>query len=287
MSLDSLLLRKIVKRALEEDLSFGDVTTETLISEELSGRAVARAKEGLVVCGLPVAEEVFHLLDPELRVERRVGEGEEVPPGTVLLEVSGRVRSILKGERVALNFLQHLSGIATLTRRFVKAVEGLPVKIVETRKTTPGLRYLEKYAVRVGGGHNHRFGLSEGLLIKDNHILACGGVEAAVRRARASAPHVFRVEVEVRNLEELREALSSGAEVILLDNFDPVELREAVKLARNLKPEVVLEASGGVTLENVRAVAETGVDLISVGRLTHSARAVDIHLKLVEIFNQN
>ncbi len=279
------MLRKIVKRALEEDLFFGDVTTESVVPEGLCGRAVARAKEQLVVCGLPIAEEVFRVVDPELRVKRRIGEGEEVASGTVLFEVSGKVRSILKGERVALNFLQHLSGIATLTRQFVKAVEGLPVRIVETRKTIPGLRYLEKYAVKVGGGGNHRFGLSEGILIKDNHIVACGGVREAVERARAAGPHVFRIEIEVRNMEELREALSSGAEVILLDNLSPEELREAVKLARALRPEVILEASGGVTLENVRSIAETGVDIVSVGRLTHSARAVDIHLKLVDIFD--
>ncbi|MBX6423149.1 carboxylating nicotinate-nucleotide diphosphorylase [Thermosulfurimonas sp. F29] len=286
MPLDTFRIGEAVRRALEEDLSFGDLTTEALIPEELYGRAVIRAKEKLVVCGLPVAEEVFRTVDPELALKRRAGEGEEVPAGGVLLEVSGSVRSILKGERVALNFLQHLSGIATLTRRFVEAVAGLPVRIVDTRKTTPGLRYLEKYAVRVGGGHNHRFGLSEGILIKDNHIDACGGVRAAVETVRRAAPHVFRVEVEVRTLEELREALSAGAEVILLDNFSPQELREAVKLARSVKPEVLLEASGGISLDNVREFAETGVDIISVGRLTHSAPAVDIHLRLIETFSK-
>lgn len=279
------MLRPLVEQALREDLFFGDPTTEALVPEELKGRGVCRSKEPLVVCGLPVAREVFRVIDPELELDFRVREGERVEAYTVLFEVRGRIRSILQGERVALNFLQHLSGIATLTRRFVEAIQGLPVRIVDTRKTTPGLRYLEKYAVRVGGGHNHRLGLSEGVLIKDNHIRACGGIREAIKRAREKLPHTFRLEVEVSSLEELEEALSVGAEVILLDNLDPPRVREAVARARSLRPQVLLEVSGGVTLENVRAFAETGVDLISVGRLTHSAPAVDIHLKITETFN--
>ncbi len=273
------LYRPLIEMALREDMVFGDLTSEALIPSALCGRGVARAKEDLVVCGLPVARTVFEVVDQELQVNFLVKEGQEVSAGTELLEVSGRVASILKAERVVLNFLQHLSGIATLTRAFVKRVEGLPVKIVDTRKTTPGLRLLEKYAVRVGGGYNHRFGLSEGILIKDNHIKACGGVREALQRAR-SLPHVFRIEIEVRTLEELEEALSAGAEAILLDNMSPEELREAVKRAREKNPRVILEASGGVNLDNVRQIAETGVDLISIGRITHSARAVDINLKI-------
>jgi len=280
---DPILYEALIERALKEDLPFGDFTTEALIPPALKGVGVARAKEALVFCGFQVALAVFHKVDPKLEVRYLVDEGQEVSAGEPLLEVSGRVASILKAERVALNFMQHLSGIATLTQKFVKKLAGLPVKLVDTRKTTPGLRVLEKYAVRVGGGSNHRFGLSEGILIKDNHIKACGGIKEALARAQ-KVSHVFRIEIEVETLEELREAISAGAEIILLDNMSLEELKEAVKLARSLNPKILLEASGGVTLENVRAVAETGVDLISVGYLTHSARAVDINLKIEKLF---
>jgi len=278
------LYRDLVREALREDAPFGDLTTQALIPEDLRGRAVVRAQEPLVVCGLPVAEAVFREVDSGLELSAKVREGEEVSEGAILLEISGKVTSILQAERVALNFLQHLCGLATAVRQVVRAVEGLPVRIVDTRKTLPGLRLLQKYAVRVGGGGNHRFGLSEGLLIKDNHVRACGGVAKAIKRARERAPHPFRIEVEVRNLSELEEALQAGAEVVLLDNMSLEELREAVRQARQKAPGVLLEASGGVTLEKVRAVAETGVDLISLGALTHSVRAADIHLKLVDIF---
>ena len=279
---DPLTYRRLLEEALREDLFFGDLTTQALIPPDLKGEGRARAKERLVFCGFPVAYETFKIVDPELEVKPLVKEGEEVAPGRELLVVSGCISSILKAERVVLNFLQHLSGIATLTREFVKRVEGVQVKIVDTRKTTPGLRVLEKYAVRVGGGHNHRFGLSEGILIKDNHIQACGGVRKALERAQ-TLPHVFRIEIEVQNLEELKEAIEGGAQAVLLDNMSPELLKQAVALARSLNPNVILEASGGVTLENVRAVAETGVDLISIGRLTHSARAVDINLKILAL----
>ena len=280
---DPILYDSLIEAALKEDLSFGDFTTEALIPSDLKGLGVARAKEELVFCGFPVALSVFHKVDPELEVRSLVEEGSEVSAGEALFEVSGRVASILKAERVALIFIQHLSGIATLTRKFVKKLADLPVKVVDTRKTTPGLRILEKYAVRVGGGSNHRFGLSEGILIKDNHVKACGGVKEALARARTIS-HLFRIEIEVKTLTELREAISAGAEVVLLDNMSLEELKEAVKLARSLNPKIILEASGGVTLENVRAIAETGVDLISVGRLTHSARAMDINLKIEKLF---
>ena len=280
-----LLYRTFLVEALKEDLGHGDVTTNVLIEPSLKGLAWLRAKEELVLCGLEVVKEVFFLVDPELSFIPLRRDGETIKPGEVVAEVRGKVASILKGERVALNLLQHLSGIATYTRKFVEKVKGFPVKILDTRKTTPGLRVLEKYAVSCGGGVNHRFGLSDGVLIKDNHIKACGSVKEALRRAKEGLPHVYRVEVEVKDLSELKEALSAGAEAILLDNMSPETLREAVRIARRLKPDVLLEASGGVTLENVREIAATGVDLISVGRLTHSAPAVDLHLKVVSLLS--
>lgn len=280
-----LLYRTFLVEALKEDLGHGDVTTNVLIEPSLKGLAWLRAKEELVLCGLEVVKEVFFLVDPELSFIPLRRDGETIKPGEVVAEVRGKVASILKGERVALNLLQHLSGVATYTRKFVEKVKGFPVKILDTRKTTPGLRVLEKYAVSCGGGVNHRFGLSDGVLIKDNHIKACGSVKEALRRAKEGLPHVYRVEVEVKDLSELKEALSAGAEAILLDNMSPETLREAVRIARRLKPDVLLEASGGVTLENVREIAATGVDLISVGRLTHSAPAVDLHLKVVSLLS--
>ncbi len=282
-----LLYRDLIKAALKEDLGHGDVTSNALIPEELQGQGLLRAKERLVLCGVEVARLVFALVDPRLSFEALHRDGDLLEPGTVAAKVQGPVVSILKGERVALNFVQHLSGIATYTKRFVEKVSDLPVRIVDTRKTLPGFRVLEKYAVTVGGGHNHRFGLSDGVLIKDNHIKACGSVREALRRAQRALPHVYRLEIEVKDLKELEEALEAGAEAILLDNMDVPTLRKAVQLARRKRPEVVLEASGGVNLENVRAIAETGVDIISVGKLTHSAPAVDLHLKIVSLLESN
>lgn len=274
-------VEEAVRRALAEDLPWGDLTTEALIPPEWTARARLVARQAGVVAGLPVAERVFRALDPAVSFRARVAEGARVEPGEVLAEVEGRARALLAGERTALNFLQRLSGIATLTARFVEAVGGTGVRIVDTRKTAPGLRALEKYAVRVGGGHNHRHGLSDGVLIKDNHLalLRRAGISLgeAVRRARARVPHTVRVEVEVETLEELEEALQAGADLILLDNMPPDLLREAVRRARG---RAVLEASGGIRLETVRAAAEAGVDLISVGALTHSAPALDISLEM-------
>ncbi len=280
-----ILYQDLVKAALKEDLGHGDVTTNALVPEDLHGQGVIKAKQELVLCGLEVARLVFEELDPELEFEALKKDGDRLKPGEFAARLSGRVSSILKGERVALNFLQHLSGVATYTRRFVELVSDLPVKVIDTRKTLPGFRVLEKYAVLVGGGANHRFGLSDGVLIKDNHIKACGSVKEALRRAKVGVPHVYRIQIEVKTLEELKEALSAGAEAILLDNMDPATLKEAVSLARTKRKDVVLEASGGVNLENIRAVAESGVDLISIGRLTHSAPAVDLSLKVIEIFS--
>ncbi|MEW6439950.1 MAG: carboxylating nicotinate-nucleotide diphosphorylase [bacterium] len=269
------LLDDWIRTALREDLGSGDLTTELLIPPGRTGRARFIAKESLIVAGLGVSVRVFELLSPECVCTPAVADGDAVERGRVLLELEGPLSALLAGERVSLNILQHLSGVATLTRQFADAVRGTGVRILDTRKTLPGLRALEKYAVRAGGGHNHRSSLADGILIKENHIVACGGVAEAVRRAREAAPHGLRAEVEATTLDEVREALEAGAEAILLDNMPLETIRAAVRLVAGA---ALLEVSGGVTLENVRAVAETGVDMISVGRLTHSAPGVDISM---------
>ncbi len=271
------MLDEWLQAALREDLGTGDVTSELLVPPDLRGKAVIRAKEPLVVAGLDVAIRVFALLSGEIESGAVAQEGQKVEKGAVLLELEGPVRALLGGERVALNILQHLSGVATLTRRFVDAVEGTDTKILDTRKTLPGMRILEKYAVRVGGGVNHRSSLSEGILVKENHLAACGGVTAAVKAIRKNAPHTLKVEVEASTLEEVGEAVAAGVNAILLDNMSIETIREAVKQVRG---SVQLEVSGNVSLENVREIAETGVDAISIGRLTHSAPGVDISMLL-------
>lgn len=271
-------VQRLLDLALAEDIGPGDITTAVCIDPELEAEAHIRAKERLVVAGLPVAAAVFAKLDPQIIFEPLVAEGETVRPQTVLARVYGPAERLLLGERVALNFLMRLSGIATWTRRFVEAVQPYPARIVDTRKTTPGWRVLEKYAVRVGGGANHRLGLFDGILLKDNHLKAVGSIAAAIQAARQGAPHTLKVEVEVRTLEELAEAIAAGADAVLLDNMDTATLAQAVDLAAG---RVLLEASGGMTLERVAEVAATGVDFISVGALTHSAPAVDIHMKIV------
>lgn len=267
-----------LKAWLQEDLGHGDLTSLLTVTEDLEGQALILAKERGVVAGLPVAEQVFRLADPRVGFIPLVAEGAWVKPGEALARLEGPLRGILAGERLALNLLQRLSGIATLTRAYVEALRGTKAQVLDTRKTTPGLRALEKYAVRVGGGRNHRFGLFDGILIKENHVRAAGGLAEAVRRAKAGAPHYLKVEVEVTNLEELEEALAAGADVILLDNFPLETLREAVA---RVKGRVPLEASGNMTLERARLAAEVGVDYVSVGALTHSAKALDLSL-LVE-----
>ena len=269
------MLERVAFAALAEDLGDGDVTTEATVDADATGSADLVVREPGVVCGLSVAEAVFRAVDSELRFERLVEEGASVAAGTAVARVAGPERAILTGERTALNFLARLSGIATLTRRYVDAVEGTGAAILDTRKTTPGLRALEKHAVATGGGRNHRFGLDDGVLVKDNHLRAAGSVASAVERLRAATP--LPIEVECDTLEQVSEALAAGAEAVLLDNMSPDQLRAAVALARG---RARLEASGGVTLENVRAVAETGVDEISVGALTHSARSLDVSLEL-------
>jgi len=268
-------IEQVVRTALAEDVGEGDVTTEATVDPDALGTAELVVKEPGVVCGLAVAEAVFHALDPDLRFAPLVGEGAFVgSPGAAAL-VTGPERAILTGERTALNFLGRLSGVATLTRRYVDAVAGTGVAILDTRKTTPGLRALEKHAVACGGGRNHRFGLDDGVLVKDNHLRAAGSIAAAVERVRATTD--LPIEVECDTFEQVSEALDAGVDAILLDNMTLDELRAAVVHAAG---RARLEASGGVTLENVRAIAETGVDEISVGALTHSARSLDVSLEL-------
>ncbi|MDZ4165444.1 MAG: carboxylating nicotinate-nucleotide diphosphorylase [Smithellaceae bacterium] len=270
------LLRDLLLSALAEDLGPADVTTEAIVGENESGVAEAVAKSEMVAAGLFLFEEAFLCLDPSMDVHCHVHEGDLVQRGDVLVSLEGKLRAILSAERVALNFLQRLSGIATLTRSYVNAVAGTGVKILDTRKTTPGLRSLEKYAVTAGGGYNHRYGLQDGVLIKDNHIWAAGSIAGAISRARR-VHHLLKIEVEVKNITELEEALSAGADVIMLDNMTTDQMTAAATLVSGRVP---LEASGNVTLANVRAIAATGVNFISVGALTHSAPAADISLLL-------
>lgn len=271
-------IEKLIDEALAEDLHAGDLTTEATVEPGLRAHAEGAARKPLVVCGGQVFAAVFRRVDPTVEVETLVADGEQVEAGTILWKVHGPARSLLMAERTALNFVQRMSGIATLTRRYVSALPpGSTTRITDTRKTTPGLRLLERYAVRVGGGHNHRNDLSSAVLIKDNHIVAAGGIEAAIARARQHAPHTTRIEIEVESLEDLDRALSAGADIIMLDNFPMDALREAVRRA---KGKAILEISGGVTLERIPELAATGVDIISVGALTHSAPAADIALDL-------
>ena len=266
---------------LAEDIGRGDITTQSTVPPDVRGLGKFLAKEDLVVCGLPIAEAVFAHLDPDNpEIDALVAEGDEVKSKTVIATLKGYADVLLTGERVALNLLQRLSGVATLTRQYVKAVEGTNAQIVDTRKTTPGLRMLEKYAVTVGGGKNHRFGLDDGVLIKDNHVELAGGITEAVTAAKLKIGHLHKVETEISNWAQLREAILAGADIVLLDNQTPEEAAKLVEMARNLNPNVLIEASGGMNLETVRSFAEVGVDLISVGRLTHSARAVDISFKI-------
>ena len=274
-------IKSTIERALVEDLGQGDITTDSLIPPDIRGMGTVLAKAPGVIAGLDVALEVFRQINPAVETLVFMADGSEVAPGDVVAEVKGSIAGILKGERVALNFLQRLSGIATATSMYVKAVQGTKARIIDTRKTVPGLRELEKYAVRVGGGRNHRYNLADGILIKDNHIAALRAQELSmediVRRARENSPHTLRIEVEVETVDEAREAMEARADAILLDNMSLEEMRQAVTL---IQGRCLLEASGGVNLETVRAVAETGVDLISVGALTHSVRALDISLDM-------
>jgi len=273
-------VQRLLDLALEEDVGRGDVTTSSVIEETQEAEAEIIARERAVVCGLGVVEAVFTRFDWRTRVRTKVSDGDPAQPGTVVAAVRGPAAALLAGERTALNFLAHMSGIATLTQAFVAAAEGAKLRVTDTRKTTPGLRALEKYAVRAGGGANHRADLSSGILIKDNHIALVGSVKEAVRRARATAPHGLRIAVEVDTAAQLDEALEAGAEGILLDNFQTKEMVEAVKRVRERAPKTIIEASGGVTLDRMRDLSKTGVDVISIGSITHSARAIDFSCEI-------
>ncbi len=275
--MNRLMMEAIVKRALEEDLGNGDPTSEAIFTENFIATGVFLVKSPGVVAGLPVVGEVFRQIDPEVKFVELVKDGTAVPPNTEIATVSGPVKSILAGERTALNFLQRLSGIATKTAGLVKLAAGFPVRITDTRKTTPGLRILEKYAVLQGGGSNHRFNLGDAVLIKDNHIKACGSIREAVQRARAAIPHTMKIEVEVEDENQAREALEAKADIIMLDNMTPPQMAAIVRL---IDGRAIVEASGNINESNIKEVAATGVDVISCGALTHSVKALDISLDL-------
>ncbi len=276
--LPETVIGEAVERALAEDVGSGDITTLATVEEKRSCKAEIVAKAEGVIAGLELAEAIFRALDPRVKFEAAVEDGKRVAAGTVVARVEGATRAILTGERSALNFLQRMSGIATLTAQYVAAVKGTKARICDTRKTAPGLRALDKYAVRAGGGWNHRAGLFDGVLIKDNHIKAAGGIAEAVARTRKAAQHLAKVEVETATQAEVQEAVEAGAEVVMLDNMGAAEMARAVEL---MGGRCEIEASGGVNLETVRAAAECGVDYISVGALTHSAPALDISLEIV------
>ena len=277
------MIKDVILRALEEDGAFADITTVSTVAQEQSAQGIIIARSAGVIAGLHVAAEVFRTLDQRVSIELLVDDGSCVQAATALARIHGPARAILSGERVALNFLGRLSAIATVTAHCVRAVAGTQVRILDTRKTTPGLRSLEKAAVRLGGGYNHRFGLSDGVLIKDNHIKAAGGIGQAVAASRHLAPHLLKIEVECETLAELQEALESEAEVVLLDNMDVQTLQKAVELVRERAPHILIEASGniGTSTEKLAAVAATGVDFISLGALTHSAPNFDVSLEFL------
>ncbi len=270
-----LIIDRLISAALEEDIGSGDVTADSVVDRDRVGTGEIIAKESMVLAGLDVARKVFLALDPTIEFKKKYRDGDRIEKGTVFVEISGNLRILLKGERTAINFLQHLSGIATLAGQYADRVAGTGVCIVDTRKTTPGWRYLEKYAVRMGGCHNHRFGLYDGALIKENHIEAAGGITKAITRARASIHHLLKIEIEVTGIEQIEEALANKADIVMLDNMDPAMIRESVAL---IDKRALVEVSGGVNLENISDFLQPGVDLISAGALTHSARAVDISM---------
>jgi len=275
--MNELTILEIISRALAEDIGPGDVTTDCTIDPEAEGDAVIVAKEDFILAGYEVFLNVFLTLDPAIDYSVDFVDGDRVKKGATIMGIAGPLCTLLAGERVALNLMQRMSGIATLTAKYVKEVEGTKARILDTRKTTPGLRAIEKYAVTVGGGHNHRFGLYDGVLIKDNHIAACGGITKAVKAARQGAPHTLKIEVECATIADVKEALKAGADIIMLDNMDLDTMKAAVKAVSG---RALVEASGNMTIKRVRAVAQTGVDFISVGALTHSAPAVDISMRV-------
>jgi len=272
------LSERIIRLALEEDIGSGDLTTTSVIKSEAGGKASLITRQELVLAGLPVFKKVFREISPEIIFNDSFGEGDLVAADKEVTLLTGSLSTILRAERTALNFLQRMSGIATLTRQFVKKVQPLEVSILDTRKTAPGHRLFDKYAVRIGGGVNHRFGLFDGVLIKDNHIAAAGSITGAIESAKQGVPHTIRIEVEVEDLAGAKEALAAGADIILLDNMLPGQMTEVVQLVNG---KIKVEASGGITLDRIKEVAETGVDFISVGALTHSASAADFSLEVI------
>lgn len=271
-----------IRAWLAEDVGTGDVSALATIPADHTSKGIIHVKEDGIVCGLQIAALVFAEIDSALHFEPQKQDGDTVVKGDVLAVVSGSTRSILIGERLALNLLQRLSGISTKTREYVNALEGLSTRLVDTRKTTPGLRLLEKYAVRVGGGYNHRFGLYDAVMIKDNHIKGAGGITKAITAAREEIPHTMKIEVEVESFDQLDKAITAGADIIMLDNMSISDMKEAVLIIRTRAPHVIIEGSGSVTLQTIKNLAETGVDVISVGRLTYSVTALDISLDLNE-----
>jgi len=272
-------LNEIIERALKEDIGHGDLTTKSLISEDMQAAGVFVAKSPGILAGIKVACEVFKYLEPEIKFEYFKTDGDTLAPGDIIARVTGKAATLLTGERVALNFLQRLSGIASKTRKMVEIIKYMPVELVDTRKTTPGLRVLEKYAVTVGGARNHRLGLYDGVMIKDNHIKAVGGIARAVSDVRQKVPHTIKIEVEVENLDQLQQALEARADIILLDNMDIEQMKQAVQITAG---RALLEASGGINEETLLEVARTGVDFISSGAITHSAVSLDISFDLTE-----
>ncbi|MGE0127325.1 MAG: carboxylating nicotinate-nucleotide diphosphorylase [Blastocatellales bacterium] len=281
--LDLFVAGEIVNRALDEDLGRGDITSRSIVRFGVNAQGNFIAKQDLILAGLEIADLVFGWFDEYIQIESTVADGDEIKSGKVFARVIGEAQMLLSAERTALNFLQHLSGIATVTRQYVQAIAGTKAKIVDTRKTTPGLRILEKYAVSVGGGSNHRLGLDDGVLVKDNHLAMAGSVADAIRRAREVVGHLHKIEVEVATLEQVKEALDAKADILLLDNMTPETVRQAAQIVSEREGDdrrTLLEASGGINLSNVRQYAEAGVDLISIGALTHSAPSVDISFKI-------
>jgi len=274
---DQVWLDKIIKNALEEDLGSGDITTDAIIGSNVRGKAVLETREDIVLAGLPVFMRTFTILDPDTLFDVFYEDGQDVPKGKVICILNGSMSTILKAERTAINFAQRMSGIATITKKYVLKASSEKIKILDTRKTVPGLRFLDKYSVPMGGGHNHRFGLFDGILIKDNHIAVAGSITTAVKAAKDKAPHEMKVEVEVESLEGVGEAIDAGADAILLDNMTPEQMKKAVGFVEG---RVLVEASGGIGFDNIKEIAETGVDMISIGALTHSVRAVDLSLEV-------
>lgn len=277
--LNFLVIDKIIKDALVEDMPYGDITTDLLIPQESMSSAVLLAKENGILCGIDVAKRVFEILDGGIKFEKLKTDGDYIQKGDVLAKIQGKTRAILMGERIALNLLQRMSGIATFTNMLVQKVKGYRAAVTDTRKTIPFLRMLDKYAVFVGGGKNHRYSLSDAVLIKDNHIKAVGSITEAVKRAKENVPHTMKVEVEVRNMQEFEEALRSGADIIMLDHFTVDDMKRAVEKAEG---RVLIEASGNINIDNIEEIAKTGVDIISVGSITHSVKSLDISLDFVD-----